>query len=274
MTVLMADPPLPIFVISFNRGEYLKSVIESYRRQDVAVDIVVHDNGSDDRQTLDIVRGLSSEGVKIHGYGPISHPDELNNVDVTVQRYVAETGYRGAYVVTDCDIDLSGAQPDALRLYLELLNLFHDVECVGPMLTIADIPRSYPLFNRVMSRHIAQFWGRQPEWAEVRAGRIAYLKHRIDTTFAVHRAGSTFRRLKEGIRVYHPFEAKHLDWYVSSQDQSGYRATSSPAISHWDNDSEFLKYQDMPDAVLNYTIVEGRMGDLRTVARSTLDNPS
>lgn len=144
-------------------------------------------------------------------------------------------------MVTDCDVDLSVTRPDALRIYLELLDVFEDLECVGPMLTIADIPRSYPLFNRVMEKHIAQFWGRQPEWAKVRAGEIAYLRHRIDTTFAVHRAGSTFRRLKEGIRIYHPFEAKHLDWYVGKQDQSGYRATSSPAISHWDKSERILQ---------------------------------
>jgi glycosyltransferase involved in cell wall biosynthesis len=269
----MTDAPLPIFVISFNRGEYLSSVIGTYRKQDIDIEIIVHDNGSSDQQTLDILRQLSSEGVKIYHYSPISFPDELNNVDASLKRYTAETGYCGPYVVTDCDIDFSKTRPDALRLYLELLDIFEDTECVGPMLTIADIPRSYPLFNRVMARHIAQFWGRQPEWTKVCAGEIAYLRHRIDTTFAVHRASSTFRRLKEGIRVYHPFEAKHLDWYVSSQDQSGYRITSSPAISHWDNESEFSRYQTLPDAVLNYTIVEGRMGDLRTVAKSTLDNP-
>jgi hypothetical protein len=152
--------------------------------------------------------------------------------------------------------------------------MFEDVECVGPMLTIADVPRSYPLFNRVMQRHVEQFWGREPEWAQLRNGSIAYLRCPIDTTFAVHRVGSAFRRLKHGLRVYHPYEAKHLDWYLSKEEPTKYRETSSPEISHWDNQQELSKFADVLDTTLTYTIVEGQIGSLRSVVRSTLDNPS
>lgn len=264
---------VPIFIISFDRGEYLLRAIKSYEMQDVPVDIIVHDNGSTDGRTLQVLEGLRQAGTRIYRHGAISQPEELNNVDLSVQLYRSETGYDGPYVVTDCDVDLSSASPAALRTYLELLDLFQDVECVGPMLTIADIPRSYPLFNRVMARHISQFWSRHPDWIELSTGPIAYLKHAIDTTFAVHRRASQFRRLKTGLRVYHPYEAKHLDWYLTNSEASEYRRSSSPAISHWDNVSEMAKYQSFPDQVLRYTIVAGELGSLRTVDRSTLDNP-
>jgi glycosyltransferase involved in cell wall biosynthesis len=266
--------PMPIFIISFNRGDYLKRVIRSYEAQDVKTEIVVHDNGSFDARTLKVLEDLSNSGSKVYRYAEISEPEELNNVDISVQRYKQETGYAGPYVVTDCDIDLSDARPDAVRTYVELLKLFPDAECVGPMLRIADIRRSYPLFNRVMARHITQFWGRQPEWVDLSIGKVAYLRHRIDTTFAVHRPGSAFRRLKDGIRVYHPFEARHLDWYVTRDGPAGYRTTSSSAISHWDNENEFGKYAGLPPATLPYTIVAGELGALRTVARQTSDNPA
>lgn len=265
---------IPLFVISFNRGAYLKPVIESYKAQDLEIEVVIHDNGSSEPDTLRVLSELSSAGLKVYRHGPITTPEELNHVDDSVQRYARQTGYDGPYAVTDCDIDFSDTHPHALRTYIEILELCEDAECAGPMLRIADIPRSYPLFNRVMARHIAQFWGRQPEWLEVHAGRVACLRHRIDTTFAVHRAGSSFRRLKPGVRVYHPFEAKHLDWYVSNEGRTNYRATSSPAVSHWDNEIEFSKYQPSPEHVLSYTVVEGELGDLRTIVRSTLDNPS
>lgn len=265
---------LPIFVISYNRGQYLKRVIQSYRAQDVKVEIVVHDNGSTEPSTLEVLSELSSASIAVYRYGPISTPEELNNVDASIGRYRCETAYSGPYVVTDCDIDLSTASPDSLRTYIALLNAFPDAECVGPMLSISDVPKSYPLFDRVMLRHISQFWGRRPEWVEIEGRRIAYLTHRIDTTFAVHRAESSFRRLKNGLRVYHPYEARHLDWYVSGTDSSDYRQTSSPAISHWDNQIEFAKYAGLEPTILNYTIVEGEPGDLRAVDRSTLDNPS
>lgn len=265
---------LPVFIISFNRGDYLTQILDSYIKQDVDLDFVIHDNGSTEPRTLEALSELSAAGFKVYRYGPISAPDELNLVDLSVQRYRAESGYFGPYAVTDCDVDLSEARGDALRTYLELLQQFPDVECVGPMLRIADIPRSYPLFNRVMERHVAQFWHRQPEWVEISTGRIAYLRHAIDTTLAVHRAGSSFRRLKSGLRVYHPFEAKHLDWYMSPRDASEYQLSSSPLISHWDNAAELAKYRSQPDAVFIYTLVEGEVGSLRTVTRSTLDHPS
>jgi hypothetical protein len=222
---------------------------------------------------LAILSNLALSGVKIYRFGAIRNPDELNSVDLSVRRYEHETGYNGPYVVTDCDIDLSPARRDALRTYIHFLQMFEDAECVGPMLTIADVPRSYPLFNRVMERHIEQFWGREPEWADVRNGRIAYLKCAIDTTFAVHRAGSAFRRLKHGLRIYHPYEAKHLDWYLSKNEPTTYRVTSSPEISHWDNEKELSRFAHLLETTLNYTIVEGQIGDLRTAAKSTLDNP-
>jgi hypothetical protein len=248
-------------------------VIDSYKAQDLRIEIVIHDNGSSHGHTVEALNALARAGVRVYRYGPISSPDELDNVDTSVHRYRQETGYKGPYVVSDCDIDLSIARPDALRTYIELLDLFPDVECVGPMLRIADIPQSYRLFNRVMIRHITQFWGRQPEWAQVQAGRVAYLRHKIDTTFAVHRTGSSFRRLKDGLRVYHPYEALHLDWYVSDEDPAHYRETSSPEISHWDNASEYARFESLPPTIMNYTVVEGSMGELRTVERSTLDNP-
>src|SRR5690348_7697248 len=128
---------IPIFVISFNRGHYLTAVIDSYRAQDVDVDIVIHDNGSTDPATLEILSKLSSDGLRVFRYPPISTPEELDKVDESVRRYTDETGYIGPYVVTDCDVDLSQARPDALRTYLEILDRFDDVECVGPMLRIA-----------------------------------------------------------------------------------------------------------------------------------------
>lgn len=267
-------PPIPIFVISFDRGAYLERVIPSYRAQDIETEIVIHDNGSSDTSTLQVLAEYSSSGLRVYRYGRIAAPENLNDVDLSVSRHRAETGYTGPYVVTDCDVDLTDALPDALRTYLQLLDAFPEVECVGPMLRISDVPRSYPLFNRVMLRHISQFWGRKPSWVQVGGKRVAYLKHRIDTTFAVHRPNSRFRRLKNGLRVYHPYEARHLDWYVSNDDLSRYRQTSSPGISHWDNAIEFAKHKSLPEAVMSYTVVDGPLGELRAIERSTLDNPA
>ncbi len=57
--------PIPIFVLSFNRGAQLRSVINSYRLQRVPVDVIVHDNGSNNAVTLDVLRALEAEGVQV-----------------------------------------------------------------------------------------------------------------------------------------------------------------------------------------------------------------
>jgi hypothetical protein len=123
------------------------------------------------------------------------------------------------------------------------------------MLRIADIPRGYPLFNRVMNRHIEQFWHMQPERTMTRVGECAFIKSAIDTTFAVHRAGSRFRRLKSALRIYHPFEARHLDWYPHD-GQFAYHKSSSAAISHWNNASQFAAFAEETLRFDRYNIVE------------------
>ena len=47
-------------------------------------------------------------------------------------------------------------------------------------------------------------------------------------------------RLKHGIRVYFPYEARHLDWYISDAQArtSSDHHTSSGKTSHWNNAGE------------------------------------
>jgi glycosyltransferase involved in cell wall biosynthesis len=240
---------VPIFVISYNRGVYLERVIASYRRQSVPVDIVIHDFGSDDAETLRILVRLEASGVKVVRSSKITAGDQLNRVDETVQAYFRDMATPRRYVVTDCDIDLSIAAANSLTVYDDLLDRFPQAECVGPMLRIVDVPRHFPLYNKVMNRHIEQFWHREPQWQTLSSGEtVAYLPAPIDTTFALHRANEPFRRLKKAIRVYHPYEAQHLDWYQSAADlrASSYFQGSRPGIGNWSNRSWHSQFCDEP----------------------------
>jgi hypothetical protein len=203
--------------------------------------IIVHDNGSDDPATLAALDRLESTGVAVVRGPAISSADDLNLVDRTVQAYFASHS-PDRYIVSDCDIDIGVADPRALAIYSELLDRFPEVECVGPMLRIRDVPSSYPLFNRLMNRHIAQFWRHRPSWVETAMGRIAYQAAPIDTTLALHRADAPFARLRKGVRVYEPFEALHLDWYLRPGEMLEYWCSSNAAISHWNNAAEQSRY--------------------------------
>ena len=263
---------LPIIIISFNRGYYLASVVQAFLNQDIPLRIFIHDNGSDDPGTLDVLQRLERDGHAVRRRSKIRSPDDLNLVDETVS--MALNGRNIPYGVTDCDIDLSIARTDALKLYLELLNLCGDVECVGPMLRISDIPKTYPLFGKVMDRHIGQFWREAPEWQATSKGEVAVFRCSIDTTLAVHRAGTPFRRLRTALRVYHPFEALHLDWYNSCDDITTYRVSSSPEISHWDNASATVEALGWPIPTTPYYTVEGRLNAQTVKMRYACANPA
>ena len=271
---LLARKPrrLPIVIISYNRGRMLKKVIASYRRQSWPTEIVVHDNGSDDEETLDTLRNFEREGVRIFRRPPIQSADELNLVDETVTESYRDR-QASPYAVTDYDVDLSDAHQAAITVYLGLLASFPNAECVGPMLKISDISRSYPLFNLVMNIHIDYFWGQDPLWTVVAGRRVAYLPAPIDTTFAIHRAGAPFRRLKKGLRVYAPFEARHLDWYLPDGRDGQYHQTSSAGISHWNNRSFLAENSMKPLSHESYTTVERVKGKLQTVRKIVSDNP-
>ncbi|KAG8150536.1 glycosyltransferase family 2 protein [Burkholderia catarinensis] len=252
--------PLPLVVISYNRGAMLRRVIASYWRQSVPVEIVVHDNGSSDPETLRVLDELEHDRIRVFKRASISDANELNLVDETVSA-VFSSRESGPYIVTDCDIDLAESSPDAIVVYLELLNAFSDIECVGPMLKIDDIRKSYPLFGRVMNRHISQFWHQRPEISTIGGREIAHLHAPIDTTFAVHRSAQPFRRLKPGMRVYTPFDGRHLDWYPHEQQNDNrpvsdvYQRASSPEISHWDNQAYLSAYSSEQPEYHDYVVV-------------------
>ena len=228
--------PMPVFVLSYNRGAMLRTVVEGYRRKTPGSDIVIHDFGSDCPVTRGILDEMEKKGVIVSRSERIETAHELETVNETIDRYFADWSEPGRYIVTDCDIDLSRASDSALDVYTELLERFSDVECVGPMLTIRDIPATYPLYWRAVNSHVDQFWRKEPAWAVLANGhRVAFQRAPIDSTFAVHRAGERFRRKKNGLRVYHPYEAQHLDWYRTREEilSSTFGRTASSSISHW-----------------------------------------
>jgi hypothetical protein len=228
--------PMPIFVLSYNRGEMLRTVVEGYRRLSPGSDIVIHDFGSDCPVTRDVLDAMEARGHVVNRADRIDSADDLERVNETIDLYFADWSEPGRYVVTDCDIDISGAGLSSLDVYVELLERYSDAECVGPMLSIRDIPATYPLYWRAVNSHVEQFWRKEPQWAVLANGdRAAFQRAPIDTTFAVHRAGERFRRKKTGLRVYHPYEARHLDWYKTREDilSSTFGRTASSGISHW-----------------------------------------
>jgi hypothetical protein len=247
---------MPVILISFNRGSMLRRAVDAYRRQSIPVDIYIHDNGSDDPHTIDVLLELERDGATVFRRPAITSPDDLNLVDETVQE-VFRNRRPAPYAVSDCDVSLDESSTETLAAYVDLLDAMPDLECVGPMLRIDDVPTSYPLYVAMMNRHIKAFWAKEPRWAVAQGRLVAYQRAPIDTTLAVHRAGAPFERLRKGARLYHPFAARHLDWYPAEHESAYRSSTDGSTISNWSNPAreranrhvelERTRYRDVKD---------------------------
>lgn len=246
----------------------VENLIKSMKHLDYEFDFIIHDNGSDDIDTINTLVNLEKEKIASVIYkDKISSADDLNNTDDTINYYFSNSKNNiKKYVVTDCDIDLSTLANDAIQVFSHLLDSDLSIDCVGPMLTIKDIPKTLPLFNHVMNRHIDQFWKNTPQFINSKFGQLAIQRCLIDTTFAIHRREQKFSRLKKAIRVYTPYEAKHLDWYINNQN-SIYKTSSDQNIAHWSNEKFIKENNKNPLLYEKYYVVE-QQNDGRLVPKT------
>ncbi|MFC1640722.1 hypothetical protein ACFL2D_01585 [Patescibacteria group bacterium] len=226
---------VPIYIISFNRLRVLSETIESYQKLEDDISIVILDTGSTYEPLLDYYKSLERQGVKIYYLNKINKSEELNNLSSVIESHNKKVDPQ-YYALTDPDVSLEGSAGDTLRVFASFLEHFSEAKVVGPMLRIEDIPREYPARQFVYKKHIAQFWHKKPLLAKLEKQRIYYQFAKIDTTFGLYKADTIFQRKRDGIRIYYPYEAKHLDWYITPQniteDQIFYNENSS-SVAHW-----------------------------------------
>jgi hypothetical protein len=226
---------IPIFIISFNRLTVLKVAIESYR-QLPGHSIIVHDTGSTYLPLLDYLSELERQGAVIYrNRASISRWDDLNSVNDTVRDWLGKHPTSRYYCVTDPDIMLESACSDLFEFY-EFMLKTRGPQVIGPMLRIDDIPHHYPLRERVISGHAAQYWDKEPCRIDWKGRSVGYQFTRIDTTFGMYSRDVPFQRYRAGIRTYEPYWARHLDWYIDptnmQEDQRLYLSSASQ-VSHW-----------------------------------------
>jgi hypothetical protein len=89
---------------------------------EACIEIIVHDNGSDDPETLEILDDLRLQDIFVVRKSKILSADELNNTNETVDDYFRNKESM-PYIVSDCDVDMSYADPRAISVYLELVSI-------------------------------------------------------------------------------------------------------------------------------------------------------
>lgn len=229
---------IPIFIISCDRLEVLKKSIQSYNDCiKTPFEIVIIDFGSTYEPTLEYLKGLEHEKVKVYWKEKIRHKGNLNNISEIVQDYFKDHSASN-YVVTDPDIALDNVEGNILNVYTHLLEILPENYIAGPMLRIDDIPDYYPRKKEVINWEMRHNPPRLKINTIQYENRIVkYIFAHIDTTFSMNRAGTSWRRYVMAARVMPPYSARHLDWYLNPQclsgDQEYYMKHASRRISNW-----------------------------------------
>jgi len=234
---------IPIFIISFERLDALERSIRSYYENiKTPFEIVIMDFGSTFVPTLKYLKILEHKGIKVYWKEKLSNKRRFNlYIDEIVQDYF-KNHPKSNYIVTDPDIALDNVNGDILEVYAHLLGIMPEIIVAGPMLRIDDLPDHYPLKEEVCFRSLETFYhSRKVNAIQYKGKTIKYVLVKIDTTFALNRAGTHWRRHRMAARVLPPYGARHLEWYLDPKnltpDQKYYMEHASRTITHTLNGS-------------------------------------
>lgn len=236
---------IPIFIITCDRLEVLQESMESYHAYiDTPFEIVICDQGTTYPPTKEFLKKLEADGIKIYRW-----PEGLNDgkkmnlrrndrkIEKDIQDYF-EYHPKSNYVVTDPDIALDNVEHDILEVYAYFLEKMPQINTVGPMLRIDDIPDYYPAKNHLISSSLhVKFHSAKVNIIQYKDRNIKYVFAPIHTTFGMYRKETRWSGYsKSAIRVLAPYSAKHLDWYVdpeSLSDDQKYYMEHGSTNAHW-----------------------------------------
>lgn len=132
------------------------------------------------------------------------------------------------YVVTDCDLNLTGVPADLADRLVEVFERHPEVSKVGLSLEIDDLPEAFPLQEAVRN-HESQFWRENVEPGVWRAD--------VGARFAIyHPSRDVSGRFYSALRLDRPYTARHLPWYLHRQnatDEHRYYFERVQTITHW-----------------------------------------
>ena len=195
---------LPIVIISFNNGRYVRNMVEQLCRINPMFQafIWILDNCSTEPETLAYIRTVPVRVIRsTTNEGPWISPTRNTALYAELP---------DLFVLTDPDLQLNPRLPPTFVDTLADLAVTHGASRVGLALDISApslfLEGDY-LQGRTIAEHEAQFWTTRiahPTYELYRAG--------VDTTFCVVNK-RVYDQESHHIRVAGDFTAKHLPWY-------------------------------------------------------------
>ena len=181
--------PLPIFLPCHDLGAQLERIGASYRRQSAPHELVLIDGGAAGLETQQAIEALQQDGAQVRVIDPGSPEQQTKSLRHVIQQYFKRWGEPQRYAIATGAIDFSNTSPDAFALYDELLDCFPEVEAVGPMLRIQDLPFGHP----ALSGEIAEHWLHERSSCETSLGPVGVVEASLIGNFALCRADGRHR---------------------------------------------------------------------------------
>lgn len=197
---LITSDTTPVIINNFNRLKSLDILIRWLLNLEDPVSIIVVDNHSSYPPLLEYYAALNTKGIPIIKLCRNCGTEALLPITLSLRK--ADT-----FVITDADlVPYSTTPKNILTKMKEVLREFQAANHVGTSLEINDLPDYYPLKTSVIKWE-SQFW-------ENKVTDELYLA-KVDTTFAMYRAGSNIRNISPALRLDRPYTLRHVDWYIN-----------------------------------------------------------
>lgn len=243
---------IPIFIIVHNQYEILKKSVESYKKYiNIPIEIVFHNVCSTYFETINYLKEQKNKGYKVYD----SKINDHHTVIDSIKDYIKNNPKCEYIVMTDPDIELFNVNFDILDFYIFILNKLN-VQSVGPMLKIDDIPDYYPNKELAIIGHTNQFWSKPKKTIKFKNTNYDYIECSTDTTFqlfSVKNIPKSFPH-NNSIRTLVPYIAKHLDWYINPNDLYPcelFYLNNTTKLSHWNNKKWNAKYYNNDVKIIN-----------------------
>lgn len=226
----------PVFIISFNRLDYLCKLINWLEKNNYR-NIIIVDNAS---TYPPLVNYLASCPHKVERI-----PENLGHMVVWKCGKFNDILNTSYYYVTDPDVVPTDDCPnDSAQVFFDLLQQHPYVTKVGFSLKIDDIPEHYALKNTVIAWETRFF-----EKIALQYHGVDIYNAEIDTTFALYRPGQQLENnnFYSAMRTGSPYTARHLPWYKNLDilsDEDKFYCKTNQGYSNWNGElssEEFYK---------------------------------
>ncbi len=221
----------PIFIVSFNRYTFLKKMMD--RLLEMGQRIVVVDNGSTYEPLLRYYDEIGNvvELIRLgqnHGYAVMKRlfkdPEFSEKYELRSKDFMYSDD--DVVPIEECPSDFSEKFARVLRKYTKAAK-------VGFGLKYDDLPESFSSRANVMR---VQESYQMEKIHDSEIGLDLYISP-IDTTLALGRAGVEPGWTKHAFRTGFPYLARHLPWYIDSENLSEedrfYMSAARPKDTHF-----------------------------------------